>query len=419
MRTRWLALILWAWTCAAVVPPARAQSPTPPPNDDCLACHGDPSTTRADGRSVAVAPESFAKSVHGTLDMACVDCHADLAKTTEFPHPDRLAPVNCATCHEDAVKAFDASVHAAARQGSGSTGATCVDCHGMHDILPKSDPQSRTYHLNVAATCERCHTASAGKGAKPVGSAFEDSIHGQALKRAGLLVAPNCASCHGAHEIRTKDDPKSRVFRTTVIGTCTACHAGIKPQYDSSVHGQAAAAGNKMAPVCSDCHTAHSITAVDADRWQLAIIRECGTCHEQSLRTYRDTFHGKVTELGFTRVAKCSDCHGAHGILPASNPQSLISPERRLTTCQKCHAGANENFAQYDPHADPHDRERNPVLHGMSIFMQVLLAGVFTFFGMHTLLWFPRSWQARRARRHRDEPPPDANPPADAAAGEE
>ena len=31
--------------------------------------------------------------------------------------------------------------------------------------------------------------------------------------------------------------------------------------------------------------------------------------------------------------------------------------------------------------------------------MQVLLGGVFLFFGMHTLLWFPRAWQVRRDRR--------------------
>jgi hypothetical protein len=158
---------------------------------------------------------------------------------------------------------------------------------------------------------------------------------------------------------------------------------------------------------------------VATDEWQLGIIRECGTCHEQSLRTYRDTFHGKITELGFTRVAKCADCHGAHDILPASNPASMISPERRLSTCQQCHPGANANFALYDPHADPHNRERNPVLYYTSVFMKVLLGGVFLFFGIHTLLWFPRSLHVRRERQRRHGASAGPTPPARPSSGEE
>src|SRR5215208_898941 len=110
------------------------------------------------------------------------------------------------------------------------------------------------------------------------------------------------------------------------------------------------------------------------------------TTSAASNQTYRDTFHGKISELGFTRVAKCADCHGAHDILPASNPASMISPERRLSTCQQCHTSANANFVLYDPHADPQDRARNPVLYFTAAFMKLLLGGVFLFFGMHTLL---------------------------------
>jgi nitrate/TMAO reductase-like tetraheme cytochrome c subunit len=189
------------------------------------------------------------------------------------------------------------------------------------------------------------------------------------------------------------------VFRTNIVATCTKCHEGIRPIYEKSVHAQAVKAGNALAPVCADCHTAHGIAATGTSDWQLAIVRECGTCHEQSLRTYRDTFHGKVTELGFTRVAKCADCHGAHDVLPARDPASTVSAGNRAATCRKCHEGANENFAKYDPHADPHDVARNPVLAYSAKFMQVLLGGVFVFFGMHTLLWFPRAWQVRRNRR--------------------
>jgi hypothetical protein len=399
--------------------PVSAQAVTPPANDDCLACHGDASAARADGRPVAVQPEVFGASVHGAAGVACVDCHADLAVVTEFPHPEKLAPVNCAACHEAVVTQYRAGVHAQAIAGGSTQAATCASCHGVHDIKPASDPASRTHHLRVAATCGACHGPQGARTGAPNGAAgFEDSIHGRALRDKGLVVAPNCASCHSSHELRTPTDPASAVNRANVMGTCTRCHVGIRPLYEGSVHGQAVKAGNALAPVCADCHTAHEIGSVQTDVWKLGIIRECGTCHEQSLRTYRDTFHGKVTELGFTRVAKCADCHGSHEILPASNPASLVSPGRRLATCQQCHPAANASFAQYDPHADPRDRARNPMLYYTSLFMQVLLGGVFLFFGMHTLLWFPRSFQARRERalRHRAAADPELESPS---SGEE
>jgi hypothetical protein len=410
MRIRSL-LTLAVLAAAVAPPPARAQAVKPPANDDCLACHGDSSAVRADGRSVAVPPEVFGASVHGT-GTACVDCHADLAAVTEFPHPERLAPATCATCHGAVVTQYHAGVHAQAIAGGSSQAATCVSCHGMHDIRRTSDPVSRTHHLNVAATCEACHgPRGASTGAPRAAAHFDDSIHGRALRKQGLVVAPNCASCHGPHEIRRKADPASTVHRTHVVGTCTRCHEGIRPAYERSVHAWEVQAGNALAPVCADCHTAHDIGSTESDVWKLGIIRECGTCHEQSLRTYRDTFHGKITELGFTRVAKCADCHGAHDILPASNPASTISPQRRLSTCQQCHPAASANFAFYDPHADPHDRGRNPMLYYTSLFMKVLLGSVFLFFGIHTLLWFPRSLQVRRERGHTSGPPVGHEPP--------
>jgi nitrate/TMAO reductase-like tetraheme cytochrome c subunit len=392
---RWFLALL---VTSAWLVPLAADTPKPPANDDCLVCHGEPSTIRADGRPVVVAPAAFNASVHGTLGMTCVDCHADLAHTTDFPHAERLARVNCATCHDKPVAEHSATVHGHAST-AGAPAASCVDCHGMHDILPASDPASRTYALNIPATCGRCHGRSGPPAAPKVADEYRDSIHARALLAKGLVVAPTCVSCHGAHDVRRHADEHSKVARAQVVATCTTCHQGIGPAYEASVHAQAVKAGNALAPVCSDCHSAHHIAETSTDAWKLAIVRECGTCHESRLRTYRDTFHGKVTDLGYTRAARCADCHGAHEILPASNPASTVAPGNRVKTCRTCHPNASENFAQYDPHADPGDRARNPGFYYAAKFMRALLGGVFLFFGIHSLLWLPRSWQRRRQRR--------------------
>jgi hypothetical protein len=134
-------------------------------------------------------------------------------------------------------------------------------------------------------------------------------------------------------------------------------------------------------------------------QWQVDVINECGNCHGGLLTTYRDTYHGQVTKLGFTRVATCNSCHGAHEVLPASNPKSAISPENRVNTCRSCHPGANANFAAYKPHGNPRDRKGDPLLFYTRLFMVWLLIGVFSFFGLHTLLWLIRS--LKEVREHR------------------
>ena len=382
-------------------PLQAAATPKPPANDDCLTCHSDSSAARADGSSISVDPKVFGASIHGQAGASCVDCHTDLAKAADFPHPEKLARPDCSACHAQQVEDYGKSHHAAARAKNPlSKAAWCSDCHGAHDILPSRDPASRTNHFNLPATCMRCHgdpkifpRAGGGDGSEPV--SFHDSIHGQALLKAGLKVAPNCATCHGYHEIRSpRSDPKSTVARTHVPGTCGTCHAKILGEYETSIHGEQLAKGNESVPVCSDCHTAHAITAVP-ERRRLQILQQCGSCHDTSLKSYRDTYHGQVSELGFAAVATCADCHTAHEIQPAGDPRSSVGPARRLATCQRCHPGAGPKFAKYDPHANPKDRGRSGLLWFTALFMKYLLIGVFAFYGVHTALWFPRSAKAR------------------------
>jgi hypothetical protein len=350
---------------------------------------------------VVVKAAVFEKSIHGA--MSCVDCHADLATTTEWPHPEKLAKVDCSTCHTDPVEQYTQSDHAKARANGTDVAASCVDCHGVHDILPSKDPQSKTYHLNIVGTCSRCHgneeIIRKGKIPSDVTKAFGDSIHGRALSRSGLVVAPTCSDCHGAHDVRAPGDPASRVALTNVPATCGQCHEGIQHQFQAGVHGQLVAQGSDGAPACQTCHTAHSIQRGETVGWQLSVVGQCGTCHADRMATFRDTLHGQVTNLGFRTVAACADCHGAHEVLPASNPRSPVAPANLVKTCGQCHAGANENFVKYDPHADKSNRARNPALYYTSTFMSALLTGVFAFFGLHTTLWFGKEWRARRDRR--------------------
>jgi hypothetical protein len=395
LRQSWAVAVLVAASCW--VPAALAADETPGPNEACLMCHGDSGAKNEAGKSIAVDPQKFAASVHGQMSFKCTDCHSDVS-VEKLPHEAKLKPANCAACHETEVKDYLSTAHAKARAGGNLVAATCANCHSEHDIKKSSEPTSRTNVANVERTCAACHGNEAiiQKAKLPGGnivSQYHDSIHGQKTngKGAAATQAPTCTGCHGAHKILSKKDPESRVNREHIALMCGSCHQQVYSRFSASQHGQMRQAGNSAAPTCIDCHSAHRIQQHGVTKWQVAVIKECGNCHQDYITTYRDTYHGQVTQLGFTRVATCNSCHGAHEVLPASNPKSMVSPENRVTTCRSCHSGANANFAAYDPHGDPHDRQKDPILYYTRLFMQILLAGVFGFFGFHTLLWLIRS----------------------------
>ncbi|HUX44852.1 MAG TPA: hypothetical protein VMV57_08890 [Terracidiphilus sp.] len=352
---------------------------------DCLACHGDKTMQDASGHSIAVDGNVFHASVHGALQ--CNDCHSDIKA---YPHPDHMAPVDCKKCHVDEASALKDSVHADGAEHP------CTSCHGnAHAIFPKLDSRSNVYPLNIPRTCGSCHgnEAMAKKhGLQNVLASYMDSIHGFALSKEGLLVAANCQSCHGSHHILSHKNPLSPTYKTNIPATCGTCHAKITAEYERGVHGKAVKAGDLKAPVCSDCHTAHAIVRPTDAEFRMQSTPTCGNCHKDKLSTYHDTFHSQLGLLGgYVETARCWDCHGAHEMLPASDPNSPIAKQNLIKTCGKCHAGANSSFVEYQPHVNANDRKLNPALYYIRLFMNVLLISVLAFFAIHTLLWVIRS----------------------------
>ena len=352
---------------------------------ECLACHGDPTMQDSNGHSIAVDGKSFGDSIHGSLK--CNDCHISIKG---YPHPEQVAKVECKGCHADEASSLAGSVHADSKDHP------CTSCHGnAHTIYPKADSRSAVYPLNVPKTCGNCHGSEGmakRHGLASVYPLYVDSIHGFALSKEGLLVAANCQSCHGSHHILSHTDPQSPTNKANIPKTCGSCHAKINDDYMGGAHGKAVAAGNMKAPVCTDCHTAHAILQPTESAFRMQSTPICGSCHTDKLSTYRDTFHSQLGSLGgYVETARCWDCHGAHEILPASDPRSPINKANLVKTCGACHAGANLSFVQYQPHANAHDRKLNPALYFVRLFMNVLLAGTLTFFLIHTLLWLIRS----------------------------
>ncbi|MHC4141678.1 MAG: hypothetical protein ACYSUF_07290, partial [Planctomycetota bacterium] len=66
-----------------------------------------------------------------------------------------------------------------------------------------------------------------------------------------------------------------------------------------------------------------------------------------------------------------------------------------IDTCGRCHEAANARFVQFDPHADYRDRERYPLLNSIFWYFVILMGCAFGFYGLHSLLWFIRSFLER------------------------
>lgn len=163
---------------------------------DCHSCHGTHAIfPAADPRSMVYharvadtcgtchqeITETFWDSVHGQAlaagvreAPACTDCHGEhrILSPSERESPvfaANLPTMTCGRCHgnlrlaekygleSENVPAYEDSYHGLAMRAGKVSVASCASCHGVHDILPSSDPRSHIAKQNLAETCGTCH----------------------------------------------------------------------------------------------------------------------------------------------------------------------------------------------------------------------------------------------------------------------
>jgi cytochrome b subunit of formate dehydrogenase/glutaredoxin len=381
----------------------------------CGHCHSDPKyMQRFNPQAKTDQVEQFWQSAHGQHlqkvkgekagdPASCSACHPKhamraAADPLSSTHPRHLLDT-CGQCHKDQRTALRKGVHHAAGErnelGAG-TPLDCLKCHGqnVHGMLPARAPGSPMYLEQQVATCGDCH--------KPFLETYQACLHGRGLFESGLTVVAVCADCHGAHDIYYAADRRSTLHPTKVAETCGKCHRFIGEHLAQSVHGNGAGPGgvaekpspggkSLRKPSCTDCHQGHDAARPDGARFRLELPERCGNCHADYSSRYGTSLHGQLTHLGYVSGAKCADCHGAHDILPVSDPQSQLAGENRVQTCRKCHLRATSHFAQFDPHVDAYDQERFPFLHGIAAWIEAVLYAIFVVFLLHSVVWFARS----------------------------
>jgi cytochrome b subunit of formate dehydrogenase/5-methylcytosine-specific restriction endonuclease McrA len=385
---------------------------------DCLTCHSDPTLTEdvnGSAVSIYIDQNKFKHSIHGSM-FKCVDCHSDVRSLAHESTPKKVA---CAQCHADAQEAYSHSIHAKATK-AGSPAATCQDCHGdVHQIVAGDDPKSPVNHANIPATCGRCHgqkflMESNGETAQPFLS-YQSSVHGRAVAN-GSQKAAVCTDCHGVHEILPASDPKSPISKVAVASTCGKCHTDVANTFNASIHGQALARGNLLAPTCTDCHGIHSIKPHTDPNSPVAgqnVSRDiCARCHEgvrlsqefgvpsNRVTSYFDSYHGLAAEGGSVVAANCSSCHGVHNILPSSDPRSTINRANLDATCGQCHKGVTQKFTRTPVHlqagARSGDIDSVAVRWVRWIYIPLILLVIGAMFLHNAVIWRSKTVARRR-----------------------
>jgi hypothetical protein len=291
-------------TPAAAV--ARASSHSQVVVNACLDCHRKEKEARLSAPTV-----HFAEDVHAKFGFTCVACHGGDATDPDIsgmdpdkgyigkPGKAQIAEV-CAKCHADAafmkrynpqpyifsIAEFRTSVHCKKIAEGDTKVATCTNCHGVHGILPHTDPASPVYHANVPATCAHCHNAEYMKGRTVPTNQYalwKDSVHGVALLQKNDMSAPACNNCHGNHGAVP---PNTR----DISRVCGNCHGREGELFEASKLREVLELEGKRG--CVTCHSNHDVKQPTDAMIGLEGEGVCGRCHE----------HGSAGEQAAARI---------------------------------------------------------------------------------------------------------------------
>jgi hypothetical protein len=295
---------------------------------------------------------------------------------------------NCMLCHKNrGLSAVDESGHFRLfyiNQELVDAGphrrVKCEECHSDIDEIPHTSAEpvdcTQECHINEPSGQRRFSHRS-------VAEVLAKSVHGKYDAEGNLKPYPEdypgCKDCH--------DEPLYRPL--------------------SLIKGHAEAGVSERAVTrCKSCHDSgdfaddffeHVTARMRKMRFPLETVNVCAKCHadpgfrerhgmDDVVRSYKETFHGKLLLLGSERTADCMDCHvvtgeSIHLIEARALATSAVHPNNLARTCasEQCHESASPRLAGFQTHVS-YDREKYPLQFWMLLFFKALLAGVMYFF---------------------------------------
>jgi hypothetical protein len=180
----------------------------------------------------------------------CTDCHNPHSQPVITDSAGALLPTArlsipeiCARCHSAIYDAYKQSVHGAALTQQGNTDVpTCIDCHGVHNIV---NPTTTAFRIQSPQICAKCHTNPAimdkyGISTQVLNTYVAD-FHGTTVtlfeKQSPDQATnkPVCFDCHGVHDIKRVDDPVYGIqMKQNLLLVCQRCHPGANLNFPNA-----------------------------------------------------------------------------------------------------------------------------------------------------------------------------------------
>ena len=337
---------------AAFAAVGGSAEPLPEDDETCLACHDSEGMEKdlANGESLSlhIRGDVFADSIHGWV--GCAGCHADvdLGVHPEDKPIETLSAFSaeasraCSQCHS-AEDLTDGPSHHARVSKNG--GPACADCHNAHAITPISEWKAG---IGETAYCLTCHGQALSVRLDSSGShalSVDDAV-----LRNSVHPDHECTDCHAGFSKETHETgnfASKREHAIALARVCRECHEDKFEEYEGSIHAALIEGGNLAAPVCTDCHGAHSVRPKAV--YETVTGVPCKKCHVDIFEAYLGSMHGKARRKpGHFEAPICADCHRAHDISPAAAGNQLRD------ACLGCHPDAMAAHQEWLPNTALH-----------------------------------------------------------------
>jgi predicted CXXCH cytochrome family protein len=312
--------VLWSILGGTLLLGSVAAASSLPDDYSCTFCHGKTGTLSEaeDTKHLVVDEGNLAGDVHWQKGIRCHDCHGGSPKLDDFAdHRDdptfrsvvapKDIPEFCGRCHSDIqymrqyqpsprtdqLAEYWTSGHGQRLKATGDSDvATCVSCHGHHDIRAIDDPLAPVYPTRLAETCAVCHSdakrmANRQYHGRPLGhdqyALWRKSVHAEALLKKEDLSAPTCNDCHGNHGALPPQVD-------SVANACGTCHVKVASLFAAT---RMKHRFEEVAlPGCATCHGNHEIRSPSDEMLGMKPDAVCARCHGEGKGKYGATLAG-------------------------------------------------------------------------------------------------------------------------------